>query len=665
MAASAPVDNVHRVISIAVDADFYRMAHPDLDRPGLNPARHYMNVGWREGRDPAPWFSSTGYLRVNPDVRAAQIEPLYHFLIQGRREGREVRPSDHCGAYFATTAALRGTSAWCFDVDVARTTPSELVPGAAHAPFPPLVLTEADERDRDLIGPEFDADYYLMSNPDVAAAGVDLLTHFVALGWREGRDPSPAFSVKDYLETYQDIAKSGMHPFAHYVRTGRAEGRIARIDLSFRYEIITGLRPLAERAAEASAACAALEPDSATTLARALATSRTGLRDLHVTFSHDDYTAHLGGVQLCLRREAAHIAALGRDHLHIYPAQPSPMVRADGEPGHLGVVWNGEGVGCFIAGVIASVLRKVETGGGGGERSFAIHSLLGHTADETVDILAAVGLRAGYFWLHDFASLCAGVHLLRNDVQDCAAPPPDSEACRICAYGAHRAQHLTAHERLFQRLELTVVSPSETTLRLWENSCDFSVKATAILPHARLVERAQAPVSREHRPLRIAYLGWPAAHKGWLLFRDLVMKYAKDRRYAFLHLGRRPQGRVAAKFHEVMVSERRPRLMQETLEALEVDVAFIWPLCRETFSFVAYEATAAGCAVVTGPDSGNVAAFVEETGHGWVAPDEAALMAALDSGQITELARSRHEPKLYDLSFSALTADLIGGLGRE
>jgi hypothetical protein len=82
-------------------------------------------------------------------------------------------------------------------------------------------------------------------------------------------------------------------------------------------------------------------------------------------------------------------------------------------------------------------------------------------------------------------------------------------------------------------------------------------------------------------------------------------------------------------------------------------------LCRETFSFVAHEAVAAGCAVITGPDSGNVAAFVTEGGHGWVLPDEAALTAAFDDGRITELARAQRRPMHYDLTFSALTLDLV------
>jgi hypothetical protein len=73
---------------------------------------------------------------------------------------------------------------------------------------------------------------------------------------------------------------------------------------------------------------------------------------------------------------------------------------------------------------------------------------------------------------------------------------------------------------------------------------------------------------------------------------------------------------------------------------------------------VAYEAVAAGCAVLTGPDSGNVAAFVAESGHGLALDDEAALARAFESGAILELRRAQRRPMLYELSFSALTLDL-------
>jgi hypothetical protein len=505
--------------------------------------------------------------------------------------------------------------------------------------------------DRELAKTEFDARFYLDANPDVARAGVDPIEHFLVSGWREGRDPSRAFSVREYLDANPDVAAAGMNPFVHYLRAGRAEGRRPRQDLGFRHEVLSKLRPVDERVAEAAAAAAGVRAGSPAELGQALAVSRGG--PLHVTFSHDDYSANLGGVQLCLQREAAAVARAGRDHLHLYPAMPWPVLRTR-EAALLGVVWNGRPAGAWPAAAIAEAIKGRGTGG-----AFAIHSLLGHSVKETLAVLKAAGLKAGYFWLHDFASLCAGFHLLRDDVEDCAAPPPASAACGICIYGPWRARHLAEHEKLFKALDLTVVSPSQPTLDLWRASWRFPTKGEVVLPHARLVERGPAPAPRGPRPLRVAFVGLPATHKGWPVFRELVLKFGEDPRYEFHHFGAPAPSGLPAAFHPVSAGGYEPRAMQQALEAAQVDVALIWPLCRETFSFTAHEAVAAGAAVLTNPDSGNVAAFVEAGGHGRVLADEQVLASAFETGDIEGLARARRGARLYDLEFSALTMDLM------
>ncbi|WP_457108801.1 SGNH/GDSL hydrolase family protein [Methylobacterium sp. P5_C11] len=70
------------------DADYYRNWYPDTSRYPLGPTRHYLDFGWREGRDPSGQFSTDGYLNANPDVRAADVNPLVHFLEVGLLQGR-------------------------------------------------------------------------------------------------------------------------------------------------------------------------------------------------------------------------------------------------------------------------------------------------------------------------------------------------------------------------------------------------------------------------------------------------------------------------------------------------------------------------------------------------------------------------------------------------
>lgn len=650
MAAGPSNDDLYRVVSTAVDTAFYRGVYDDLQGARLDPVGHYVQIGWREGRDPAVWFSTRGYLELNPDVAEAGLNPLYHYLAVGRREGREIARSSLADRYLFERPVHQAS--WKFET------------GEPPAPTPEPGGRGQGQRgtlsaaQREMVAANFDAAFYLGANPDVAAAGQDALQHFMAAGWRERRDPSPAFAFADYLELNPDVAASGMDPFLHYLTAGRAEGRAARRALGFRYEIIADLKPLPDRLAEAERRAAVVTPQPVAELAAALSQSRSGLRDLHVTFSHDNYAANVGGVQLCLQREAARMAERGCDHLHVFPSTPWPMVR-DRSPAAVGVLWNGTLVGHFAPAEVASEVSAALADVAPGSRSFAVHSLLGHAVADVLDLLRAAKLKAGYFWIHDFASLCDGFHLMRNDVADCGAPPPDSAACSVCVYGPERRRQIAAHERLFDSLDVIAVAPSEAALETWRRGWRFRTTGEVVLPHARLERRPGESAPAQPGPFRLAFLGMPAPYKGWPIFQALALRFASDPRYAFLHLSQNPAPGAQVEHHPVAVTADRPFAMREAVEGLGVDAAMIWSLCRETFSFASYEAAAAGAAVLTGPDSGNVARFVADGGHGLVLPDEAALMELFESGAILDLARAKRKPVLYDMTFSGLTVDLL------
>lgn len=54
----------------------------------LDAAAHYLNIGWRENKNPSPFFSTADYLKKYPDVKSAGINPLLHFEKFGLKEGR-------------------------------------------------------------------------------------------------------------------------------------------------------------------------------------------------------------------------------------------------------------------------------------------------------------------------------------------------------------------------------------------------------------------------------------------------------------------------------------------------------------------------------------------------------------------------------------------------
>lgn len=66
----------------------------------------------------------------------------------------------------------------------------------------------------------FDARWYLDRYPDVRLVGMDPAEHYLWLGARLNRDPSPKFSTVAYLSANADVAAAGANPLLHYIRGG-------------------------------------------------------------------------------------------------------------------------------------------------------------------------------------------------------------------------------------------------------------------------------------------------------------------------------------------------------------------------------------------------------------------------------------------------------------
>ena len=76
----------------------------------------------------------------------------------------------------------------------------------------------------------FDAPYYLASNPDVRAARIDPLRHYLEYGSKEGRKPHPLFGDPHKLFDADSYARDhpeaqGLHPLVHYLKSHRADVR--------------------------------------------------------------------------------------------------------------------------------------------------------------------------------------------------------------------------------------------------------------------------------------------------------------------------------------------------------------------------------------------------------------------------------------------------------
>ena len=69
--------------------------------------------------------------------------------------------------------------------------------------------------------------FYYARYPDVRRADMSALEHYLATGWREGRDPNAWFSTRGYVERYPDVASAGSNPLWDFIKFGWRAGRCA------------------------------------------------------------------------------------------------------------------------------------------------------------------------------------------------------------------------------------------------------------------------------------------------------------------------------------------------------------------------------------------------------------------------------------------------------
>ena len=68
------------------DSEYYLEQNEDVKKAKVDPIKHYLKFGWKEGRNPSADFDGNDYLNKRSDVKVAGICPLVHYLKFGKEE---------------------------------------------------------------------------------------------------------------------------------------------------------------------------------------------------------------------------------------------------------------------------------------------------------------------------------------------------------------------------------------------------------------------------------------------------------------------------------------------------------------------------------------------------------------------------------------------------
>jgi hypothetical protein len=565
------------------DESFYTERYPDVTRSGIKPLEHYLKLGAREGRQPNRWYSDklvpTSFRNRHPGV-----PPVIIFLSE-----------------------LPGLTEQTF---------SELCRSQAYADS-----GHDDCWACDLMRPAFDGAFYRAMYPD-AAKVADALVHYCETGWKERRDPAAFFDAGYYLASNEDVSSAGINPLTHYLSMGSREGRKPAPADPVQRKLIRGLRTSSEASRELAAAPVRFEPASAARLAADLLQQVAGTPGICLSLSHDDYLSHTGGVQKFIADESRFAREDGYVYVHLYPAVPDLRLVELGAPATLLVNCTvaGRFAGTFTASELASTFEWLESRQPGALSIGTVHSVLGWRLDAVAAIVRQCDRR--FFYAHDYFAICGEYRLLRNNVHPCGAPAPSSAACGICVHGDGRMRHLASFKAFFDSVEPTLVFPSSAAQQQFEASGLYMDLPAILVPHIDVTRRLGVAKThaRDGAPVRIAYCGAIAGHKGFHHFEHIVRECLGLSGLKFYHFGSQDAQLSNVEYVKTVLKDGRSSLT-DLLSEHEIDIVFVGSTWAETFNFVVYEAAAAGAAIVALDGSGNVASFVDEFDIGCRVPD--------------------------------------------
>ena len=612
------------------DVDHYRSQlsrarRRDVQRTGGDEFDDYLRRGWREGLDPSPGFSTEGYLHDNPDVRSAGIDPLTHWVSLGRAEGRPVvTPTEFASPGRVPT--LNADLARRRDDVVNHLADLGLVvdPVDLHAPLLGLAVQSPDW---------FDADWYLAANPDVGTSDIDPFVHYARFGFRERRWPNA------------DVAGRAATVGSPIDRVLAA--RDVRIDTMGRLAVSDPTVEVAPSVVFERIRQAMADGDR---------------RRLVIVIGHDDYTVNVGGVQLCEGLEAGEFARRGVVHVFVHPNVSLRTLHPLDGDAHVRVVIDGEAVdgrtrlvdladGWSTSGLIDADVEAV-----------VVHSILGHSPEQLARLIERVRPRRSLWWVHDNVSKCPNWLLLRNGVESCGAPPTTSLSCRLCAWGPERIEHLSRLQRLWSQAPWEFLAPSDSAVDSAMSGSAPLPSPPTVVPHVQLRRSAtdRPPLDVPGRSMRLGFVGWPRADKGWEVFARLAA--ARPEGVEFVHLGAEPGLEPGIEFVPLLQTAESVGATVDAIASVRLEVVLVWPSWAETFSFVTAEAIAGGSEILTHGASGNVVAMAEQHDRAIVFESVDALVAA-DLAEIVR-ARRRHVTAGWEIvTGSGLTPAVLDPTG--
>ncbi len=359
-------------------------------------------------------------------------------------------------------------------------------------------------------------------------------------------------------------------------------------------------------------------------------------KDTVFTLSSNNYTRYLGGTEKFIIEQVQYINNIGIDTYHIYPFRIDII---NSENLILGIIVKGDEKFYIALHNLLNILEKRKAF----IKEIIIHNLIGFNKQIISSIIDASKRIKTIYYVHDYSCICESYNLMYNDKKFCNAPYNEFEICKTCCHYLEMKKRVEFHKNLFKQKNVQVITPSNYTQDIITTV--FNNINVITIPHQ---EYSICNNKKQiNHVVKIGYIGYKSYVKGWDIFKSIVSKYSD--RYEFYCFGLSDEKLENVTYVDVSFQTEGQEAMVNKMNDYKIDIALLWSIWPETYSYTYYESYKAGALVITNAISGNIAAQVAQNKNGVIFNTDNELYEFLNDTQKVQCELKKNKKKIDKL----------------
>ncbi len=336
-------------------------------------------------------------------------------------------------------------------------------------------------------------------------------------------------------------------------------------------------------------------------------------RPYMLMISHSDYKKTVAGTERALQAQVDDFLSKGIDTVNIFPLFPADFYQL--QPNFYAVRINNtlvsSGTFAKIFSFFPDAAKRI--------REVHIHHLMNwrrHDISLLIDSLTQKNTDC-LCYLHDFFFFSPSAYSVYSGKVKKEADifNVDSDFTFKDGVGAEKRLLWKNYFHKILCLSKVIITPSDFLKKLTAKHFQIEEGKIKAVPLVNLVPKESFLRGSGGR-LKIAFLGYMIEVKGSSLWKDLIGNKDLQSVYDFYHFGGEADSNKLVKHVPYSFIKEGVNAAVSKLRENKIDLVLLWSLVPESYSYTLYESLAAGCYVLTGWRSGNIAYTLREMGAG-------------------------------------------------